>query len=383
LAKFVLPIFFMASGWILQARGDATVEGLPGYSPALECIKSAQQVYVFPNTNPRNPSRDDKHMRLLDAEARAALIGVLGAKEDWWQGLWSLGVEDRPPTDVGFVLKNGDDELVLFFMDDTFVSGSFNGRPMRGLLSSDSSRKLTAWATRYALTEMEVPSTAPPAPTHKAPSGITVVNGIAVTGDHLDRLSASDIHEAFSAFKDAGLSDPETLLVTGKDEIRGYIGSSEWMTARRAVCADHGQDPCWEVPQHQLPDYSDALRCIREAKYIHVFPVASPLKHSRDFDHSRMLGDSAGRELTDLLGAKESWSEGLDSSMPGAGKLPANTGFELIDGRDQVHLFFSSDGRVQGDFNGEYLSGTLSQTAAQALQVWETKYAQTDFGRGD
>ncbi|HEY1774157.1 MAG TPA: hypothetical protein VGH91_13295 [Gammaproteobacteria bacterium] len=350
--------------------------GLPNASGALDCIKDAQQVYVFPNTNPKQPHRDDKHMRLLDPEARAALVGVIGAKEDWWQGLYELGIPDKPDTDVGFVFKTGECELVLFFMDNATVVGTLNGESLKGLLNSSASRKLDKWTGDHALVEMSVPSETPSGPVH-TPLAVKQVNGISVIGD-LSLVSDRDVDGAFAAFKDAGLSEPELLVVMGKDEIRGYVQDDVWMTARRTDCAaaGDGQHPCWAVPPRRLPGYPDALRCIQNALYVHGFPVASPLKHFRNFDHDWMLDDSPRRELIDLLGAKESWSGGADSTIVALGKLPADFGFELNCGNDQVRLFFSSDGRVQGDYNGEYLSGTLGQTAAQALQTWEAKYAQ-------
>jgi hypothetical protein len=356
------------------------VEGLPEYTAALKFMQSAQEIYVFPNTNPRNPHRDDQYMRLLDAKARATLLDTIDTKEDWWPGFYELGVEDKPATDVGFIFKTGRDELVLFFMDDSIASGTFNGQFFKGLLNEGPSRKLKEWAARYAQSELAVPAETPPTPLNQAPSSITVINGIAVTGDDLDKFSGSDLHSAFAAFRDAGVSVPDGLLVMGKDEIRGYLQSDEWVTARRVDCTvdDDSQHSCWEVPHHRLPEYTEAMRCIREAKYVHVFSVASPLRHDRDFDHSRMLGDPARRDLDWLLGSTVSWAEESGSSMPPPGQLPATFGFELIDGQDQVDLFFSADGKVQGALNGEYLGGALDESATIELQKWMAKWGHLE-----
>lgn len=386
LGVFILAVSFLALGWVLPVHGDTPVMALPWNPPVLDCIKTAQQVYVFPNTDTQHPTRDDKHMRLLDPEARAALVGLLDDKDGWWQGLYALRFPNSPHADLGFVFKSKGCELVLFFTGQKAADATLGDMSTSGLLNEDASRKLKEWGARYAQLELSVPSVPPPVVTHEAPSNITMVNGIAVSGDDLSQISASDIHQVFAAFEDAGLSHPYTVFVNSKDEIRGYLQPNEWMTARRVTCATtgSGQHPCWKVQQNRLPEYSDAMRCIRGANYVHIFPTSAPLEHSRNFSYpDTMLGDSARNELTELLGAKESWSEASDSSMPPPGKLPTNMGFELIDidknGRCEVNLFFSPDGKVQGDLDDEYLSGTLGRTAAQALQAWYAKYAQAEL----
>lgn len=393
LGRLGFAISLTALGWVLPAQGDAPepastqpapsalVEGLPEYSAALKFMQSAQEIYVFPNTNPNYPHRDDRHMRLLDAKARAALKGTLDTKEDWWQGLYVLGGDDKPPTDVGFVFKTGKDELVLFFTDDLIASGTLNGEFFKGLLNEGPSQKLKEWAARYAQAELAVPAETPPMTPYRAPANVTVINGITVTGDDLDRMSGSDLHSIFAAFRDAGVSTPDGLLVMNKGEIRGYLQNDEWMTAIQVDCAaaDDSQHLCWKVHHHRLPEYSEAMHCIREAKYVHFFTVASPLRHYRDFDHSRMLDDPARRDLAELLGSAISWSEEPASSMPPPGQLSAKFGFELIDGQDQVDLFFSADGKMQGALNGEYLSGALDESATQGLQKWMAKWGHLEM----
>lgn len=94
-----------------------------------------------------------------------------------------------------------------------------------------------------------------------------------------------------------------------------------------------------------------------------------------------MLDDPARRDLAGLLGSTVSWSEETDSTMPPPGQLPAKFGFELIDGQDQVDLFFSADGKVQGALNGEYLSGALDERATLGLHKWMAKWGHLEMGK--
>ncbi|HEV7164174.1 MAG TPA: hypothetical protein VGO35_02145 [Gammaproteobacteria bacterium] len=365
---------FVLAFLITQALAAAPEPNQARDAAVLNFINTAQQIYVFANTNPRYPHRDDKHMRPLDAKARDALVAAIGSQEDWWQGLYDMGVEDAPATDVGFVFKTGKDELALFFLEDSLASGDLIGESFKGLLNEGASKKLKAWSAKYAPAELAVPRVVPPASTDVTHPNFKMVGDIMVSGD-FNLVTDTDVRVALAALKDAGLGRVPGILVMGKDEIRGYLQSDEWMTARSHDCtaADPSQVACWSVPRLQLPGYSEALHCIQEAKYVHIFPVASPLKHYRDFDHSMMLDDTARQDLVVLLGARQSWLVS-DDSMPLPGRLPADFGFDIIDGKDDVHLFFSSNGKVQGDFNGEYLSGALTESTAQALQTWKVKY---------
>ena len=55
-----------------------------------------------------------------------------------------------------------------------------------------------------------------------------------------------------------------------------------------------------------------------------------------------------------------------------------NYGFGF-DGQDQVDLFFSADGKVQGALNGEYFSGALDESAALELQKWMAKWGHLEM----
>ena len=144
-------------------------QGLPDFSAALDCIRAAQQVYVFPVTTSLDPHRDDKHMRLLDAEARSRLAGILGPKEDWFVGFNNLIYPEKEPTNVGFVFRNGGDELVLFFVHEDVVVGTFNGQHLSGTLNDLSGdkidkrivRALEQWKVQYAQPELTTPAKTP------------------------------------------------------------------------------------------------------------------------------------------------------------------------------------------------------------------------------
>jgi hypothetical protein len=135
-------------GWSFVERG------IRDFPEALHFIKSADEVYVFPITTPDKLHRDDKHLRLLDPEAREKLVQLLCDQQDWFEGfddtVWVAG---KPkPTSVGFVFRRGKKELVLFFPVSDRAEGTFDGRNMSGTL--DPKVNWEGWKSKYAQSEL-------------------------------------------------------------------------------------------------------------------------------------------------------------------------------------------------------------------------------------
>jgi hypothetical protein len=125
-----------------------------GDDPAvMDLIRTADQVYVFPVTNPHNGRRHDKRLRLLDAEARLKIAHLLGDRQNWWHGGRSLLTSTEPRKDIGLLFRQQRNELVLFF-DDTLVDGTFNGQDTSGLFDDKQAKKLEQWKRRFARTEL-------------------------------------------------------------------------------------------------------------------------------------------------------------------------------------------------------------------------------------
>jgi hypothetical protein len=121
--------------------------------PVLDLIRTADQVYVFPVTNPHKGHRHDKRLRLLDAEARGKIVHLLGDRQNWWHGGWGLLTSTEPRKDIGLLFRQQRNELVLFF-DGTLVDGTFNGQFTSGLFDDKQAKKLEQWKCRFARTEL-------------------------------------------------------------------------------------------------------------------------------------------------------------------------------------------------------------------------------------
>jgi hypothetical protein len=61
------------------------------------------------------------------------------------------------------------------------------------------------------------------------------------------------------------------------------------------------------------------------------------------------------------------------------GDEPRNVGFVFRTGRDQLTLFFSSGGRMEGSFKGEHTGGSLEEKQEKQLERWKAKYAQPEL----
>jgi hypothetical protein len=125
----------------------------------LRFIRSANEVYVFPVAEPLKPHRDDKHLRLLDAEARRKITHLLGDTRTWWQGLYTLDVIDDGSPGIGLLFRRGRNEAVLFCSHFSDEEGTFNGEHISGLLDDERGRRqMEDWEHRYAQPELTAKS---------------------------------------------------------------------------------------------------------------------------------------------------------------------------------------------------------------------------------
>jgi hypothetical protein len=121
----------------------------------LQLIRAAEEVYISPVPNPLKPHRDNKHLRLLDAEARRKVCDLLGDERSWWHGMYDLAVVDDGSPGIGLLFRRGRSEVVLFTSSFTDEEGTFNGQHIGGLLDDERGRRqMEEWKHRYAQPEL-------------------------------------------------------------------------------------------------------------------------------------------------------------------------------------------------------------------------------------
>ena len=123
----------------------------------LRFMRNADQIFIFPNPNSRKPRRDDKHMRLLPADARRDLLRLIGHKRDWFDG-WDNRIDPGgpPPKDINLLFRRGGDELMLFFYPGQVIDARFNGQrqPYRWSITIGPREAMERWEARYARPEL-------------------------------------------------------------------------------------------------------------------------------------------------------------------------------------------------------------------------------------
>ena len=119
-------------------------------------IRSADEVYIFPVTNPLKPYHDDKRRRLLDRATRRKLVHLLSPKRNWYKGGFSQVVLGPPPRDVGLLFRHGRSQLVLFFPQGVtaWVDGTFDGQYISGVLEEGPAQQMDQWVQRYAQSKL-------------------------------------------------------------------------------------------------------------------------------------------------------------------------------------------------------------------------------------
>lgn len=131
----------------------------------LRVIRNADQIFVFPS-NSSKPHRDDQHMRLLESKAQTELKRLLGHRNGWFQGHYSIilvkpvgdatdaeKADTDESGDIGFVFKKGQEEVILFF-SGSVGEGTVNGESTKGMVDDKRADQLERWKKRYAKPEL-------------------------------------------------------------------------------------------------------------------------------------------------------------------------------------------------------------------------------------
>ena len=87
-------------------------------------------------------------------QARREIVRLLSNARNWYQGHYSLITVEPEPTNVGFIFRRGENELVLFFSGEGFAEGSFNGQHVADPLEYEPGKEFAKWTHRYAQLEL-------------------------------------------------------------------------------------------------------------------------------------------------------------------------------------------------------------------------------------
>jgi hypothetical protein len=152
-----MRLLFCFLGCAILHAGSSSVraEGIDRPSPELlRFIRSADQVFIFPNRTPLKPHRDDRHLRVLPPEPRRKLVALLSRQRTWLDG-WdnSVYAGDPEAPDMGLLFRRGTDELVMFFFCGNKVQAIFNGQRQPTRWTFQSFKAIVEWQKRYAQPE--------------------------------------------------------------------------------------------------------------------------------------------------------------------------------------------------------------------------------------
>lgn len=146
-----LPLRRESGMWFFDGKGI-------GQTPsALKLIRTAPKVYVFPIANAQKPHRNKSQRRLLGVKARTALADILGNKEDWWHGLYTIICQETSTPSIGLVFEGRRGTLILFLSHCPAINGTMNGEHVSGLMvrpKGSNEMTLGAWVTRYAKSKL-------------------------------------------------------------------------------------------------------------------------------------------------------------------------------------------------------------------------------------
>jgi hypothetical protein len=141
---------------ITQPGPVKSAELSPFDEPVVDFMKRARTVYIFPVKSESATRPDDKDLRLLDAEARQALLGVLCNQANWHHGLMTVGIV-YGPGDVGFFFRKDKDELILFFSCEgpagCTVEGTLGHKNILGWLNECAQPQFEKWKRSFARPE--------------------------------------------------------------------------------------------------------------------------------------------------------------------------------------------------------------------------------------
>ncbi len=206
------------------------------------------------------------------------------------------------------------------------------------------------------------------------------VDGVTIYGN-ANQVSASQIHEALASISPGTSEKLASLEVIGGSEMHAHLQNNDlgWIPLRLVKVhePDGHASLRWNASGLVFWARPEAMRLIKTAEVVYVFPVATPLNPHRG-ERLRPLNATARNSLVHLLGNERNWLHGFDNRI-GAGDEPTNTGFLFRHGSDELVLFFSSGGAVEATLNGENTGGNLVDEAAVEMEKWKDQYAKPEL----
>jgi hypothetical protein len=214
------------------------------------------------------------------------------------------------------------------------------------------------------------------------------IDGIPVYG-RIHDVTRADIRAAVADFG----GKPASIEVISKTEMRLYLQNRDlgWIPKCpiQVVETDGRRHAGWGwCGRLGLEDDPEALRLIRSADQVYIFPVTFTNKATdsvtfsatphRDHKHLRLLEREASRPLARLLGNSKNWLHGFDDTI-WIGPVPSNVGFIFRKGKDELVLFCTVGWRVEGTLNGQHTGGSLEEKPEQKLEDWKKRYAQPEL----
>jgi hypothetical protein len=210
-----------------------------------------------------------------------------------------------------------------------------------------------------------------------------VIDDVPVFG-RVDVVSENDIHDVIKEATDNSSSEPRkprALEVITADEMRAYRRERDlgWRPMRLGpvIEPDGREHLSWGTNSFAIQGMPEALRLIRTAEQVYVFPLPNPSKPERDDKHLRLLGPSAWRGLMRLLGYSKDWFQGGYSLLILQPPDPS-VGFVFRRGNDELVLFFT-DTIAEATYNGENTGGLLDHTREKQFERWKKRYAKQEL----
>jgi hypothetical protein len=208
------------------------------------------------------------------------------------------------------------------------------------------------------------------------------VNSVRILGRTQD-MSVAEIRHAIADFvrDSSDKAKPAALEVINKTEMRACLPQRDlgWVSMRLLprVEVDGRKHLAWSVGDCcGIQDPPDALRVIRAAEQVYIFPIKNSWKPYRDNKQMRLLDQEARKQLVRLLGQQSDWWAG---GYSGVLVIPTrDIGFVFRHGRDEVVLFFADD-TLQGTLNGKNTSGLLDGKRHEQFEAWKRRYAQQEL----
>src|SRR4051812_45238205 len=102
--RLLIVFITLAAASILTAAGrsePAFALAIQDSPEILRAIRTADEVCIFPVRKPVTPHRNDKHLRVLDAEARRKVCRLLGDERSWFHGVYTVPVIDDGSRGIG------------------------------------------------------------------------------------------------------------------------------------------------------------------------------------------------------------------------------------------------------------------------------------------